>query len=93
VSFPDSPFANLPEESQEHFWEVRGTEYLEEDPELMAEAEWYYAIGFGYTADEYDAMGIDPDIVMAAREDFFDLMGLDEDDFDWAGWREAMGYD
>lgn len=28
-----------------------------------------------------------------ARESFFDLIGYDEDYFDWDGWREAMGYE
>ena len=76
---------------RDNFWEIPGTEYLDEAG-LTEEAEWYYAIGFGFHADEYDAMGLDPDIVTAAREDFFDLMGLEWDDFDWDAWRDEMGY-
>jgi hypothetical protein len=52
-----------------------------------------FAVGFGYTEEEYERMGIDPDAVHAARQEWFDFMGLEEDDFDWDAWKEAMGYD
>lgn len=35
-----------------------------------------------------------PSDIEFAREEFWDLVGLEyEDYFDWEGWREAMGYD
>lgn len=32
-------------------------------------------------------------VTQSAREEFFDIIGYDEEFFDWDGWREAMGYD
>lgn len=51
-----------------------------------------FDLGFGHTADEYESLGIDPETVSAAREEFFDYMGMDEDQFDWDAWRDEMGY-
>jgi hypothetical protein len=77
---------------RDFFGQVPGTDFLDTPAdERMAES--LFAVGFGYTAAEYDDMGIDPETVSQAREDFFDFMGLEYDDFDWAGWREAMGYE
>jgi hypothetical protein len=88
---PDDPFGSLPEERREFFWELPGTDFFQ-SAEESRNAEYLYAVGFGYTADEYDAMGLDPDTVHEMREQFFDFMGMEWDDFDWDGWREAMGY-
>lgn len=78
------------EEHIEIFNEIPGTEYLEGDDRLYAQD--LYELGFGHTEADYDALGIDPDTVHQAREDFFDFMGLEYDDFPWDDWREAMGY-
>lgn len=91
MSFPRDPFGSLSDDSRELFWQVPGADYIENTD--LDYAETLYAVGFGYTAAEYDAMGIDPDAVHAAREDFFDFMGLEWEDFPWDEWREAMGYD
>lgn len=37
--------------------------------------------------------GYDADSVADAREEFFDFMGLEYEDFPWDDWREAMGYE
>lgn len=34
-----------------------------------------------------------PSEIHAFREAFFDMLGIDEQDFDWQSWREYMGYD
>lgn len=52
-----------------------------------------FEVGFTMTSEELEAAGYDPDDVAAIREEFFDQMGIDESDFDWAEWREAMGYE
>jgi hypothetical protein len=91
---PDEPYGSLPEERQDVFWEIPGADprFFDNETELRT-AETLYAIGFGYTAVEYDAMGLDRDAVHNAREQFFDFMGLEWDDFPWDEWREAMGYE
>lgn len=91
MSFPDHPFPSLPEGLQDNFWEISGTEHLAEAG-LTEDAQWYYAIGFGYHAEDYESMGIDKELVTAAREDFFNLMGLEWENFDWDAWRDEMGY-
>ena len=56
-------------------------------------AEALFEAGFTHTSAELEAMGYSPDDIAAIREEFFDYIGIDEADFDWADWREAMGYD
>lgn len=56
-------------------------------------AEALFEEGFTRHADEYDASGLDPAQVSAIRAEFFDYIGLNDADFDWAEWREAMGYE
>lgn len=34
----------------------------------------------------------DPNVIAEARELLFDLFSMDEADFEWEDWREAMGY-
>lgn len=89
--YSDDAWGDLPGDRQNTFWEVPGVDYFETRREEET-AQALYAIGFGYTAAEYDQMGIDPDAVHNAREQFFDFMGLEWDDFPWDEWREAMGY-
>jgi len=92
VTFPPDAFGDLSDERQDLFGEIPGTAYFDDYAEERI-AQDLYAVGFGYTAAEYDQMGIDADQVHAAREEFFDFMGLEWDDFPWDEWREAMGYD
>jgi hypothetical protein len=78
----------------ESLWdEVTGTEYLEPGTFEYDTAYEQFQIGFGFSADDYEELGIDPETVSAAREDFFDLMGMEYEDFPWDEWREAMGYE
>lgn len=56
-------------------------------------AETLFETAWVHDAAELDAMGYDPDDIDAIREAFYDYMGIDASDFDWEGWREAMGYD
>jgi hypothetical protein len=90
--FPEDSFGNLSDEQQGTFWEIPGTAHFDNIGEER-EAQELYAAGFGYKAEEYDQMGLDPDQVHEAREEFFDFMGLEWDDFPWDEWREAMGYE
>jgi hypothetical protein len=56
-------------------------------------AEALFEVGFTMHSDELTAAGYSEDQVQAIREEFFDYMGIDESDFDWQEWREAMGYE
>jgi hypothetical protein len=56
-------------------------------------AEALFEAGFTMHSDELEAAGYSQDDVRAIREEFFDYIGIDEHDFDWADWREAMGYE
>jgi hypothetical protein len=80
----DEPFRDV-------FDQTPGTAFLEDHETLHVEA--LFEAGFTHTADEYEAMGLNEDSVQAIRDEFFDYMGIDPSDFDWEGWREAMGYD
>jgi hypothetical protein len=68
-----------------------GTGYLDVEEARYAQA--LFETGFTHTSNEYDALGLSPESVEAIRNEFFDYMGLDANDFDWQEWREAMGYD
>jgi hypothetical protein len=92
VGIPTNPYDNLDPDRRAVFDEIPGRDYFDTDFDERY-AETLFAIGFGYTAEEYDGMGLDADAVHAAREDFFDFMGLEWEDFPWDEWREAMGYD
>jgi hypothetical protein len=56
-------------------------------------AEALFEVGFMMHAAELEAAGYSEDDVNAIREEFFDYVGIDQADFDWADWREAMGYE
>lgn len=73
------------------FDDIPGTGYLEDHE--VGHVEALFEAGFTHTAAEYEAMGFSEDDVQAIREEFFDYLGIDEADFDWEGWREAMGYE
>lgn len=59
----------------------------------VSHVEALFDAGFTHDAFEYDDMGLSEEDVRAIREEFFDYMGLDAEDFDWQDWREAMGYE
>jgi hypothetical protein len=66
-------------------WEnTLGTEEL--TPGQAEYAEFMFEEGFMRYSGESSR-----DDIEFARQEFFDLIG--EEYFDWAGWREAMGYD
>lgn len=76
---------------REVFDNTPGADYLND--EEFSYAETLFDAGFTHTSDEYEAMGLSEDQVQAIRDEYFDLMGIDADQFDWEGWREAMGYE
>jgi hypothetical protein len=79
------------DEFQEVFDDTPGTADLEDWEVSHVEA--LFEAGFTHDAFEYEAMGLTEDEVSAIRAEFFDYLGLEEYDFDWEGWREAMGYE
>ena len=70
-----------------------GEAYDEDNTFDTSYAESLFEVGFTMHSDELEANGYTMDDVQAIRDEFFDYMGIDVDDFDWQGWREAMGYD
>lgn len=76
---------------QDVFDSVPGTGYLEDSETGHVEA--LFEAGFMHDAAEYEAMGFSEDAVQAIRDEFFEYLGIDAADFDWEGWREAMGYE
>lgn len=79
-------------EDMQNLWDnTSGTEYI--DGWEQSYAQELFDLGFGHSASEYDALSISPEDVWAAREEFFDYMGMADDQFDWAEWREMMGYE
>lgn len=76
---------------RELFDATPGTDALEDHEAGYVED--LFDIAFTHSAEEYDAMELDPSVVEDMRQEFFDYMGMDEYDFDWEGWREAMGYE
>lgn len=84
---------NFWSEGLQELWDnTTGTEYIPSGWETDY-AQNLFDIGFGHTAADYDALGIDPEQVSAAREEFFDYMGMEYEDFDWEAWRDEMGYE
>lgn len=79
------------DEFQDLWDHTPGTDALESFEE--GHAETLFEAGFTHSWDELESMGMTPEDIYAIREEFFDYMGLEEADFDWEGWREAMGYD
>lgn len=83
----DQPFQNI-------FDDIPGMADSYDLPDFdTGYAEALFEAAFTHTGAELDAMGYSPDDVQAMRDEFFDYIGIDESDFDWADWREAMGYD
>lgn len=70
------------------------TTAYENDPNFDSGfAEALFEVGFTMHSAELEAAGYSMDQVKAIREEFFDYIGIDERDFDWHDWREAMGYE
>lgn len=69
------------------------TAYEHDDNFDPSYAESLFEVGFTMHSDELEAAGYSQDEVQAIREEFFDYIGIDEADFDWQDWREAMGYE
>ncbi|HVH71543.1 MAG TPA: hypothetical protein VNB49_10585 [Candidatus Dormibacteraeota bacterium] len=84
-------FEDWDDQFQDFYDHIPGTGYLDADEQRTAEA--LFETGFTLHAEDYEAMGLTEDQVDAIREEFFDYLGIDEADFDWEGWREAMGYE
>lgn len=79
-------------EGLQELWDnATGTEHVPEGWETDY-AQNLFDVGFAHHAEDYDRLGIDPDQVTAAREEFFDYMGMEWDQFDWDAWRDEMGY-
>lgn len=77
-------------EGLQDLWDnTRGIEHVPEGWETDY-AQNLFDVGFGHTAIEYDQLGIDPEQVSAAREEFFDYMGMEIDQFDWDAWAEEL---
>lgn len=85
------PYEDWDSGFQDVFESTPGTQALEDWEQGHVEA--LFEVGFTYDAIELEAMGYSEDDVSAIRDEFFDYLGIDEADFDWDGWREAMGYD
>lgn len=85
-------------DDKDALWDaVPGSDYID-NPDLFEDWERDYAhqlyeLGFTHSSEEYDALGLDPDQVHAAREEFFDFMEMEWDEFPWDEWREMMGYE
>lgn len=69
------------------------TAYENDDSFDPGYAEALFEVGFTMHSDELESAGYSPDDVQAIREQFFDYIGIDEGQFDWEDWREAMGYE
>lgn len=84
-------FSDWDDSFQDVYDAIPGTGYLEDYETSHVEA--LFEAGFTHTGAEYEAMGFSEDDVQAIRDEFFDYLGIDAADFDWEGWREAMGYE
>lgn len=85
------PFRDWDDSFRELWDTTPGTDYL--DTQETRVAEELFDVAFTHTAEELEGMGYTQEQVFAIRDEFFDYMGMDSADFDWEGWREAMGYE
>ena len=69
-------------------WENLPVDFSGYSDQEIAYAEFMYEEGFMKYSGEAP-----PEDIAFARQEFFDALGIDEDQFDWEGWREAMGYE
>jgi len=57
----------------------------QDDPQQLNDA--FLMMEYGWIMDD-----VSPDVRDAAREEFFDILGIETEDFDWDHWREINGY-
>jgi hypothetical protein len=84
-------YGDWPEEFQD-IWNSIPADYSGMSVSELEMAEFMFEEGFMRYEDEKTA----EDDISFARDQFFDMIGYDEnwkDYFDWDGWREAMGYE
>lgn len=84
------PYGDWDDSFQDLYNVIPGTDQPDVDTDY---AEALFETAFTHTSEELEAMGYSMNDVDAIREEFFDYLGIDSADFDWDGWREAMGYD
>lgn len=85
------PYDDWDDQFRGFFDDIPGADYLSSEEANYAEA--LFEAGFTHHSAELEALGLSMDDVEAIRAEFFEFMGIDSADFDWEGWREAMGYD
>lgn len=66
---------------EEIFNNIEGISYL--DQQDLSDAEALFEAGWLTWGGEYS-----PDEIQAIRDEFYDLVGMYEDDFDWDSYRE-----
>lgn len=81
------PYEDWTPEFQE-VWENLPIDTSELTPGQLEYAEYMFEEGFMHYTGEQD-----PADTEFAREQFFNELGIYEEQYDWAGWREAMGYE
>jgi hypothetical protein len=81
------PFRDWMPEFQET-WDSLPVDFEALTGEQEELAEWLFEEGFMHFHGEIPEADIE-----WAREQFFELMDIDAEQFDWEGWREAMGYE
>lgn len=83
-------YEDWPSEFQEIWETLEGQQVFDGLTDSQVDyAEYMFEEGFMTYEDEKLA----PDDISFARSEFWDMLDIDEDFFDWEGWREAMGYD
>lgn len=70
-------------------WDNLRADFSELSASEYEYAEFMFEEGFQTYADEK----LHPDDIGFARQEFYDMVGIEYEDFDWDGWREAMGYE
>lgn len=81
------PYEDWTPEFQD-MWHELPVDMSELEPGQQQYAEYMFEEGFMRYAGEQD-----PADTQFAREEFFYELGIDSEEYDWAGWREAMGYE
>lgn len=81
-------YDDWPEEFQE-IWDNLPADFSDMSASEYEYTQFMFEEGFMTYEDEKLAV----DDIEFARGEFFDAIGYDYEDFDWQGWREAMGYE
>jgi len=69
-------------------WDNTPADFSGLSDEELDWAEYTFELGFMTYSNE-----LSPAEIQYARDEFFEAAGIEADQFDWEGWREAMGYD